>query len=517
MRAAIVLCALAACTPDLTRPPGLYVACSLDAQCGPSEGCRFGACTTEHVGGQGEPCLPDGRCDEGLVCAGGSCIGSTGGFRLVPSWSFALGDASTQDLDAMATDRAGNTYIAGTFRGKISKDGTTVQSTRERTVFVAHVDAFGSLLWAKAFDGTAHNQRASAIAVAADGSSVAITGLYYGDIVFDGTLLKGDEDDPNVCRTFVVRWGADGRLQWARTVSGSGPAWGLGIATDASSRTWVTGFFTHDLSAGGRTLAGHDDEDAFLLRYDASGNADFAKAFGSGGKGDFGTGIAADPAGNVFLTGYFGSSVDFGTGALTTVKFDLMVAKFSPAGQALWARRAQRDDGDGDIGPWHVAAAADGSVVVASDFSGAFELGGDVPALQAADLDALVFAYDSAGKPLWARALGGTGTQTALAVAAGDVVYAGGAFRMGISGFGSPVEAQGGADAFVASIGADGAPLALRGFGDSANQYVAGVGIDATGNLYVGGVMEGTLNTGAGTIASAGDTDVFLARFRVER
>ena len=55
---------------------------------------------------------------------------------------------------------------------------------------------------------------------------------------------------------------------------------------------------------------------------------------------DIAYGVALDGSGNVVIVGQFQNTVDFGGGALTSAgDRDIFVAKYSPSGAYLWARR----------------------------------------------------------------------------------------------------------------------------------------------------------------------------------
>ena len=64
------------------------------------------------------------------------------------------------------------------------------------------------------------------------------------------------------------------------------------------------------------------DEDAFVVKYDAEGNVQWAKAAGgtsqNSSPSDFGAGLATDAAGNLFVTGRFGGPATFGEITLST-------------------------------------------------------------------------------------------------------------------------------------------------------------------------------------------------------
>ncbi len=111
----------------------------------------------------------------------------------------------------------------------------------------------------------------------------------------------------------------------------------------------------------------------------------------------------------------------------------------------------------------------------------------------------------------WSTFLGGSGTDTAQAVAADS---AGNLYVAGSSGasWGEPLRAHaGGDDAFVAKLSAAGVLQWVTFLGSSDDDAAEAVAVDATGDVWVAGTSDATwgspLNAHAG-----GDHDGFVAR-----
>lgn len=511
--AVVVLLGLApACTPALDRPAWLVVTCGDDADCGGSV-CRFGQCTTERVGGSGEPCTQEGRCDAGLSCVEKSCRSLGGALGL--SWAVQLGDAADQRLEAMAADAQGNVYLAGGYAGSLAAVGAPARNDTD--LFLVKLDAAGKPGWMRSYASTVgRGPWPNALAVAPDASSVTVTGGYAGNVDFGGgvrVLSAGADPAAEGSRVLVARFDAAGKLLWARGFDGGGSAQGMGVATDAAGNSWVVGFFAKRLVADQVTLTTPSDSGAFVLALGPDGRALWGRSFGDG-KGAYAMGVALDGDGNGFVVGPFLGTVDFGDGPRTNSSFDEFVVKLAPDGATRWSRQVRRAGGYSSFAPWHVATAADGSVYVASDFSGSVDVGDGGAVPKSDDLEGFVYGYDRDGKLLWSRVLGGPGTQlcSGVAVDAGGVHVVGGYSGSVDLGTG-PLASAGGGDVFFGTYSPAGKPLDARRFGDPASQFADGVAVDGRGAVFVGGHFEGTLNFGAGTLTSAGKSDVFVARF----
>lgn len=88
-----------------------------------------------------------------------------------------------------------------------------------------------------------------------------------------------------------------------------------------------------------------------------------------GGAGDdVATAVATDPAGNLYVTGWFEGTVDFGAGPLVSEgAIDVFVLKLDPAGHAIWSRRF--GSGYGGAGT-KIALDASGNILLGGTYGG---------------------------------------------------------------------------------------------------------------------------------------------------
>jgi len=95
----------------------------------------------------------------------------------------------------------------------------------------------------------------------------------------------------------------------------------------------------------------------------------------------------------------------------------------------------------------------------------------------------------------------------------GNIVMAG-AFQGTASFGGAPLTSAGQRDILVAKYSSAGTHLWSKSFGSAADDIAYGVAVDASGNAFVTGYFQGTVDfssgLGGGTLTSAGVVDVFL-------
>ena len=211
-------------------------------------------------------------------------------------------------------------------------------------MFVTKLNSSGVHQWTTTLGGTNYE---NAREVAVDGpGNVYVTGLFKGTVDFGaGNVTAGGFDSTDV---FVTKLNASGAHQWTTTLGGTNLQRAREVAVDGPGNVYVTGLFTGtvDFGAGDVTSAGNSD--VFVTKLNSSGAHQWTTTFG-GTSYDFGWGVAVDGSSNVYSTGYFEGTVDFGAGNVTSAgSYDVFVVKLNSAGQAVVAPSDDDDDDDDD-------------------------------------------------------------------------------------------------------------------------------------------------------------------------
>ena len=203
---------------------------------------------------------------------------------------------------------------------------------------------------------------------------------------------------------------------WSARFGGTSNDVARAVAVDASGNIFITGIFngTADFGGGGFNSAGGTD--IFVVKYDPAGNHVWSKRFGDTGA-DAGRGIAVDGSGNVVVTGYFTGTVNFGGSNLVTIGLDdVFIARFDTNGNHLWSRQIGSTGTDNGLA---VTTDLSDNMIVTGFFSSTAEFGqatASSPLTSAGITDAFVAAYSPAGLHLWSRRLGGTNEDEGLAI-----------------------------------------------------------------------------------------------------
>jgi hypothetical protein len=217
-------------------------------------------------------------------------------------------------------DSGGNVVVAGYFQETIDCGGGPLTSTGLGDMFVAKYSSTGAHLWSKKFGGTG-NDNVRGVAVDPSGD-VLLTGDFTGTINFGGADLTsaGLED------IFLAKLlGASGGHSWSKRFgSTTRTDIGYGVAVDGNGNVAITGFFAYVADFGGGTLSAQNT-DIFVAKYSPAGAHISSRRYGDPtGQADvqYGDGIAMSSSGNIYITGHFVGTLDFGAaGRMTSTPF----------------------------------------------------------------------------------------------------------------------------------------------------------------------------------------------------
>lgn len=494
---------------------------------GPGCACVPGTMTSCYTGPAGT--LNNGPCKGGMATCGadgqpGTCVG-----QVLPSeencataeqedcatsldcggtwWAYGYGVAGQQQAFRVVVDGSGASFLVGSFSVSLQLDPmNNLMSAGGSDIFVARFDPNGILLWAKRFGSAGTFEQASSAAIDSAGN-VVVTGYFDGSVNFGGATLTsaGGLD------MFVAKLDKNGNHMWSNRYGSTAQQFGVDVAVDPMDNVLLLakGFNTMDFGGGVLTSAGSTD--VFVTKLTSAGSHLWSKRFGNAGDDDA-VSIGSDMAGDVIFGGSLNGAADFGGGVLTSAGgSDAYAVKLDPSGGHLWSKRY----GDGaNQAMSGVAIDGNGNVLLTGGFEGSINFGGGALNSQSG-YDLFVAKLDPSGNTTFAKRYGAAGvTIESYSVAAGplgEVVFAG-PVTGNIDFGGGVLSAGGNADAFIVRLDSSGNHLWSKRHGAALNQYPRHVAVHSSGDVFVAGYFEGSMDVGPFMLQSAGASDVWHAR-----
>ena len=236
----------------------------------------------------------------------------------------------------------------------------------------------------------------------------------------------------------------------------------------------------------------------------------FAISFGGAGS-DVGYGLDVDSSGNTYVTGYFQETVNFGGGNITSAgSSDIFVLKLDSSGKLLWVNTY---GGTGDEAGIHFSIDSSGNIYVSGNFGDTVDFGGG-NVTSAGSADIFILKLNSSGAFQWVNTYGGTGYDTGngLDVDSSGNIYVSGYFGDTVDFGGGNVTTAGNSDIFVLKLNSSGAFQWVNTYGDTGFDVSEDTVIDSSGNLYIIGSFQNTVDFGGGNITSAGSNDIYVLK-----
>ncbi|MEW5986280.1 MAG: pectin acetylesterase-family hydrolase [Chloroflexota bacterium] len=457
-------------------------------------------------------------------------------------YSTYFGGADNDAANGLVVDEQGNVYVTGFTMSTDLPTANPYQAAfggGKGDAFVTKISADGSAVLYSTYLGGSDRDIGLNVAVDADGNAYVTGQTLSTDFAVENALQEsfgGGEYD-----AFVAKIGSDGSSLAYSTylggsdyegcaaiaVAGDGSAYLVGCTYSAAPQDIpfpVTADALQADHAGGNS-------DVFVVKIDPAGSALTYSTYLGGTDEDYGSDIALDAAGNVYLGGET-FSLDFPTASPLQATHngglnDAFVAKLDADGSELEYSTFLGGSDQDYVSA--IALDASGAVYVvgetySADFPTAypFQAALNQGVAESVDIpDAFVAKVSADGSGLhYATYLGGSGYDS------GNDVTVDGSGRATVVGFTDsadfptanafqPAYAGGDYDAFVTQFDASGSAANYTSYlGGTLLDWGATVASDAAGNVYVAGYSDSADFPTANPLqaANAGTQDAFVAR-----
>ena len=328
----------------------------------------------------------------------------------------------------------------------------------------------------------------------------------------------------SVSAVFIVSFGSSG--------SGEDSAQSVHILSGGDADIYITGYFEDTINFGGGDITSNGGKDIFVLSLNKDG--EYRWAYTAGGvQDDEGASITMfDNFGNIYVTGYFKRTVDFGSGDITSNgNQDIFLLRLNESAGNYTFSWVKTYGGSRDDRGYGVHTKGGGPIVTGVFRSSNLDFGGGPVGVGDTDTDIFVLSLDMFGVynssmtissdescdessrdiyvgPLYNSAHHITGFHTSNCT-----IDFGGSIGE-LSSFG------GGQDILMVRIGNNNLPpTCVYAAGGSGNDRGLSVTVDSNENIYVTGIFRNTatfnrhpLGQTAVTATSQGGSDMFVVK-----
>lgn len=273
-------------------------------------------------------------------------------------WQHVIPGNTYTALCCMANDSSGNIYVGGRLDSTITFVDTTVTNT-VNTGFLAKFDSDGNRIWFKQFEysGTVYS-------ICFDSEDkLYISGMYFGKVRIDDTLLYTHDVDTTVAGMFLAKFDTDGNRIWAKTTAGlfyyeSDYAKLKQMTIDRDDNIVLAGTCINEIEYFDTTITYTKILDSmwvttpfphwvyyyattnYLAKYNKHGQKLWIKDAGMHQQHYLA--IATDYSNNILLTGYFWDDYPFVVDSVTLNASggeNIFIIKYNPNGKLIWAQR----------------------------------------------------------------------------------------------------------------------------------------------------------------------------------
>ncbi len=395
------------------------------------------------------------------------------------------------------------------------------------------------LVWAKSVSGTTDNSGISVDSphdiVVDKLGNLFVTGEFHGTITFGRNEVnetsfssKGSVD------LFLAKYNSEGLLLWA--VSAGGPGSDQGFVTELDNAGNILVGISFDgtitfaeglpveISFDYEHTGGHN---FIIAKFDTDGNLLWTK-YPKGSVNNRVSDIFSDSENNIYITGFYNSSIIFNQGSDNEIVlnsneqfFNIIIAKLDQNGNALWAKQVKseffnysssiKSDPSGDI---YITGNIQESVIFGEGEANETTLTSN--GMQ----DIFIAKYNTDGELIWVKQAGGANNDRAnsMIIDSAGNFFLTGSFE-GTSTFGNnetELQSFGDEDFFIAKYNGNGELLWTKSAGGSDKDFGNDIALKPSGNIYASGAFENTFKLDPGDTlltSNSGNSNIFITEF----
>ena len=322
-------------------------------------------------------------------------------------WIKQIGGSGNELIKSVEEASNGEIIVGGSFSSYTIQldDYTLTNHSWVEEGLVIKYNSNGELEWAKAIGGsTNHRDEINSVAPTNDGGIIAGGSFDSKEIQLgDYTLTNNGGQDG-----MIIKYSSEGEVEWAKSIGESSTDYISSVASTKDGGYIAGGTFNaSEIQIGDYTLTSNGYIDGMVIKYNHSGEVEWAKGIGSG-KQDYINSVAETNDGDIIATGGFQSTFTIGDYRLTNSANgyrDIMIIKFTKDGEVKWATSMgkQYDDYIQSVTPTNDGGFIAGGYVYYSNQIQS----GDYALTNTTTKDGIIIKYSAENKVEWMKGIGG--------------------------------------------------------------------------------------------------------------
>jgi len=485
-------------------------------------------------------------------------------------WARKIGGTSNDFVSNTILDASSNVYLIGSHRSPtitiynadgtpfiaLTNVGNTTQPGTATDTYIVKYDSYGTPLWARKIGGNGNDSPGK---IKLDSSAnLYISGIYTSNPV---TIYNSDETAFTTLTNsgsndiFLVKYNSEGIPQWARRAGGGDAEVSNNIILDNSNNIYMCGYYNSGYygsnpfkvynsdgsSFAELTTSGYStsDSDVFIVKYNSDGIPQWLRRIG-GSRTDRLVDMIFDSSYNIYITGTTGSSSldifnsDGSSFAQITNPGDnnfqyTFIVKYNSSGTPQWVTKIGISSYDSAV---NIVSDFSENIYVSGNYSSnpltIYNIDGTVftTLINSGPTDIFIVKYNSDGTPLWARRIGGTGsddTTYAVVDTSANIYISGNYSSNPLTIYNADETAfttltnSGSTDIFIMKYDSSGTPQWAR---NCHKGNIAKIVLDTSANIITYGYYQSnplTIYNADGTsfttLTNSGSNDIFIIKY----
>jgi len=340
-------------------------------------------------------------------------------------WAKSLGVLDTQTVAGLAVDSDDNLYLVGSFESSIilgrdftNNDVILTNQGNYRDGFIAKYSSDGFVIKSiKINSGDTGDIDVKNIRIDTSSNDLYLYGRFDNTASFGTNVdslpvtLSGATGND----VFVAKYIND-RISWAITFKATTSIETTAFQIDNLNNIIIVGNYAGQLQYNtSQTNNSNGDNDIFIIKYDSDGDFSWFKSIGSS-NGDNTGGVSIDSQNNIYITGQFNGTVNFGTDinndtiTKTNTNTNMFVAKYSSNGILSFVKTVNNTTNNTSMGN-DIILDSNNNFYVTGQYEGNVQFGLDINGSIVSETvighsDIFIVKYASSGIVDWIKTFG---------------------------------------------------------------------------------------------------------------